>query len=223
MKNATGAKSRSNSPAAPATKSMNAAPQIIITSPVKQPTRLVTKSDLAGGSKALLGLLIQQQPVRTLSPFPKPSLNNALQAARFVPVNQPRKILPVPNRGQKIQNPQFILPVPNRGQKIQNPQSNVNPALISVLASSAAKDAMAKFGPNTVAVKPSSNANQGKGKGYDRDEDFKSKAKVGASSISTRPKRGKQRRNFSDLLDDSEEESSEVHLNMNAPYFSVFE
>lgn len=44
-----------------------------------------------------------------------------------------------------------------------------------------------------------------------KDEDFRSTAKPVAGSVSTRPKRGKQRRNFSDLLhDESDDDSSDV-------------
>ena len=191
---ANSANGRSNSSAVPVRNSTGkSSPTLgILTSP---PKTAEIVPHLEGASSALFGLLTQPQTVRTLSPFPKPSLGTALEAARCAPSGQPRKAVPVQNRGQTN----------------HKAAANVNPALVSALASSAAKDAIAKYGQNNVAAKPSNAVAQGKGKNYNRDKDFKSKAKPVASSVSTRPKRGKQRRNFSDLLqDDSEEESSEV-------------
>ena len=165
--------------------------------------------NLEGASSALFGLLTQPQTVRTLSPFPKPSLSTALETARCGPSEQPRRAVPIQNKGQTN----------------HKATAYVNPALVSAVVSSAAKDAIAKYGQNNASAKPSNavaqgkgknystdkDLAQGKGKNYSTDKDFKSKAKPVASSVSTRPKRGKQRRNFSDLLqDDSEEESSEV-------------
>ena len=188
------ANDRSNSPAVSVAKSTGSSSPLrgILTS-ATEPVGIVP--DLGATSSALLGLLTHPQPVRTLSPFPKPSLGTALEAARFVPSGQPRRAVPVQNNDQAN----------------HRPAANVNPALVSAMASSAAKDAIEKYGQNTVPAKPSSAVAQGKGKNCNKDKDFKSKAKPIADSVSTRPKRGKQRRNFSDLLqDDSEEESSEV-------------
>ena len=186
---ASNANDRSNSPAVSVAKS----PLRGILTSATEPVGIVP--DLGATSSALLGLLTHPQPVRTLSPFPKPSLGTALEAARFVPSGQPRRAVPVQNNGQAN----------------HRPAANVNPTLVSAMASSAAKDAIAKYGQNTVPIKPSNAVAQGKGKNCNKDKDFKSKAKPIAGSVSTRPKRGKQRRNFSDLLqDDSEEESSEV-------------
>ena len=192
---ASNANDRSNSPPVPVAKPTGSPSPLrgILTS-ASEPVEIVP--DLGATNSALFGLLTQAQPVRTLSPFPKPSLGTALEAARFVPPGQPRRAVPVQNNGQANHRPAA---------------ANVNPALVSAMASSAAKDAIAKYGQNTVPTKPCNAVAQGKGKNCNKDKDFKSKAKPIAGSVSTRPKRGKQRRNFSDLLqDESEEESSEV-------------
>ena len=140
--------SRSNSPAIPVSKSTGKSSPLrgILTSPTEPTTEIVP--DLGAASSALFGLLTQSQPIRTLSPFPKPSLGSALEAARCAPQGQPRRAVPVQNRGQ-----------PNH-----KPAANSNPALISALASSAAKDAIAKYGQNTMPNKPSNSVAQGKGK-----------------------------------------------------------
>ena len=197
--------SRSNSPAVPIGKPVLAGAgsslRGILASPPKvaQPVQII--SDVGPASSALLGLLNQPPTIRTLSPFPKPPLSSALEAARYAPRRS--------------------APFQNRGQQNSNTAGGMSSSLISAIASSAAKDALAKFGTNrpaaattatsvvTTPTKSSYPETQAKSKRYDKDSDFRSKAKPIAGAVSTRPKRGKQRRNFSDLLQDSESEEEE--------------
>lgn len=196
-----GKSSSQNNPVAsvniPAETNGSSALRGILVSPSKpcQPAKqLHVVTGLSSAGSAMLGLLHKPPAARTLSPFPKPSLSSALEAARYGP-GLPRKTGPVNHRSSQQQ--QLLHTAVTHG---------ASPAFISAIANlnnSPVKNAQ---------IKPSNANGQSKAKGYEKDEEFKSKAKPGASFVSTRPRRGKQRRDFSDLLQDSESEEDESEV-----------